>query len=71
MVAVMDATKIGSEWFFVVRDPHRKENVYSKVVQVESTSCYQVAMQYLQERGFEVVAVVGDGKIAISWLFKG
>ena len=28
-------------------------------------------MQYLQERGFEVVAVVGDGKIAISWLFKG
>jgi len=24
MVAVMDATKVGDEWFFVVRDPQKK-----------------------------------------------
>lgn len=71
MVAVMDATKVGEEWIFVVRDPHKKENVYSKVVYFETTSCYQIAMQYLEEREFEVVAIVGDGKVAISWLFNG
>ena len=71
MVAIMDATKVGNEWFFVVRDPHKKENVYSNVVQFESTSCYQFAMRDLQERGFDVTAIVGDGKIAVSWLFKG
>jgi hypothetical protein len=71
MVAVMDATKVGEEWIFVVRDPHKKENVYSKVVYFETTSCYQIAMQYLEERKFDVVAIVGDGKVAISWLFKG
>lgn len=71
MVAIMDATKIGNEWFFVVRDPHTKENVYSAVVQFESTSSYQIAMYDLQRKGFDVVAVVGDGKVSVSWLFKG
>jgi hypothetical protein len=71
MVAVMDATRVGKEWFFVARDPHKKENVYSEVFQFESTYCYQLAMQDLKERGFDVVAIVGDGKVAVSWLFKG
>jgi hypothetical protein len=71
MVAIMDATKIGDEWYFVVRDPHTKENVYSAVVQFESTSSYQIAMYDLQKKGFDVVAVVGDGKVSVSWLFKG
>jgi hypothetical protein len=71
MVAIMDATKIGKEWFFVVRDPHKKENVYSTLIQFESTYCYQLAMQDLKEKGFDVVAIVGDGKVAVSWLFRG
>jgi hypothetical protein len=71
MVAIMDATKVGNEWFFVVRDPHKKENVYSKVVYFETTSCYQMAMQDLERKGFDVTAIVGDGKVAVSWLFKG
>jgi hypothetical protein len=71
MVAIMDATKVGSEWLFVVRDSHAKENVYMAVVSSESTLCYQLAMQNLEKRGFTVRALVGDGKIAVSWLFKG
>lgn len=71
MVAVMDATRVGYEWVFVVRDPHAKENVYTDVVPSESTYCYQVAVQTLQEQKFTLRAVVGDGKVALSWLFKG
>ena len=71
MVAVMDASKVGYEWIFVVRDPHEKENVYVEVVSCESTYCYQVAVQTLRARGFTLLAVVGDGKVAVSWLFKG
>ena len=71
MVAIMDASKVGYEWVFVVRDPHEKENVYVEVVPSESTYCYQVALQTLRERGFTILAIVGDGKVALSWLFKG
>lgn len=71
MVAIMDATKVGHEWLFVVRDPHEKENVYMAVVSSETTLCYQLAMQKLTQRGFVISALVGDGKIAVSWLFKG
>ena len=71
MIAVMDATRVGNEWIFVVRDPHQKENVYMEVVQYESTFCYQNALETLKEKGFVVKAVVGDGKVAVSWLFKG
>lgn len=71
MVAIMDATKVGNEWLFVVRDPHAKENVYMAVVSFETTYCYQLAMQKLTQRGFVISALVGDGKIAVSWLFKG
>jgi len=28
-------------------------------------------MRNLQERGFDIQAIVGDGKVAVSWLFKG
>ena len=71
MVAIMDASKVGHEWIFVVRDPHAKENVYMAITQIESTFCYQVALQALKERGFTVTAIVGDGKVAVSWLWKG
>jgi len=71
MVAVMDATRVGDEWVFAVRDPHEKENVYVEIVPCESTYCYQVAVHDLRERGFTLQAIVGDGKMALSWLFKG
>ncbi len=71
MVAVMDASKVGNEWIFVVRDPHTKENVYMETIQFESTFCYQTALRELKEKGFTIKAIVGDGKVAVSWLFKG
>jgi hypothetical protein len=70
MVAIMDATRVGYEWFFVVRDPHTKENVYLAITPFESTSCYQLALQDLKQRGFTITAIVGDGKVAVSWLFR-
>ncbi|MDO8729545.1 MAG: hypothetical protein Q7K26_06755 [bacterium] len=71
MVAIMDASKVGNEWIFVVRDPHAKENVYMSTVPCESTFCYQIAFKTLTEQGFTITAIVGDGKVAVSWLFKG
>ncbi|KKU81488.1 MAG: hypothetical protein UY07_C0017G0026 [Parcubacteria group bacterium GW2011_GWA1_47_8] len=62
MVAIMDATKVGYEWLFVVRDLHAKENVYMAVVSSETTFCYQLAMQKLTQREFVISALVGDGK---------
>jgi hypothetical protein len=67
----MDASKIGHEWIFVVRDPHAKENVYMAIVSYESTFCYQVALKSLADRGFNIKAIVGDGKVAVAWLFRG
>jgi len=61
----------GTRWIFVVRDPHAKENVYMETVSSESTLCYQMALQALKEKGFTITAIVGDGKVAVSWLFKG
>lgn len=66
----MDATRIGRFWYFVVRDPHGKENVYMAEIYSESTFCYQMAMKDLLERGFVIKAIVVDGKVALSsWLF--
>lgn len=70
MVAIMDASRIGYEWIFVVRDPHAKENVYMATTQFESTFCYQVALKTLTEQGFTITAIVGDGKVAVSWLWR-
>lgn len=70
MVAIMDATRIGKWWYFVVRDPHGKENVYMAETYSESTFCYQAAIKDLSERGFIIKAVVVDGKVALSsWIF--
>ena len=71
IVAIMDATRIGGMWCFVVRDPHAKENVYMTETFSESTFCYQTAMRELLEKGFIIKAIVGDGKVALSWLFSG
>lgn len=69
MVAVADATRIGHSWVLAIRDPHCHENVYVKEICVESLSDYQQAFADLEDRGFIVTAVVGDGRIMIPWLF--
>lgn len=69
MVAVADATRLGDSWVLVIRDPHAHENVYIKEISTEATSDYQEGFRELEEKGFIITAVVGDGRIMIPWLF--
>lgn len=69
MVAVADATRVGDFWVLVIRDPHAHENVYIKEISTEAVSDYQEGFRDLEEKGFIITAVVGDGRIMIPWLF--
>ena len=69
MVAIGDATKIGATWMLVIRDPNAHENVYMKEILSETTSAYQMAKWELEQAGFTLTAFVGDGRIAVPWLF--
>lgn len=69
MVAIGDATKIGATWMLVIRDPNAHENVYRKEMLSETTSAYQMAKWELECGGFVLTAFVGDGRIAVPWLF--
>lgn len=70
IVVIIDASKVGLSWIIVVRDPHDKENVYIKEVSWESASDYQEAIRKLREQGFTITAIVGDGRVAVPWLFR-
>lgn len=70
MVAIGDATWIGNTWMLVIRDPHAHENVYMREVFSETTSGYQEARHALEACGFTLTAFVGDGRIAVPWLFS-
>lgn len=70
MVAIGDATKIGLTWVLVIRDPHASENVYMKELFSETTSSYQIAKADLERDGFIFTAFVGDGRVAVPWLFS-
>ena len=70
MVAIGDATKIGETWFLVIRDPNAHENVYFIEVSVETTSAYQLAREELARQGIILIAFVGDGRVAVPWLFS-
>jgi hypothetical protein len=72
MVAVIDATKVGYAWLLVIRDPHRRENVYVNETPAETTSAYQAAHADCIARGFVFTALVCDGRFVSSpWLFPG
>jgi len=54
----------------VVRDPHRKENVYWSEIERESSEEYQCARETLESQGFVIKAVVADCKIGIKGVYK-
>jgi hypothetical protein len=70
MVAVMDATYVGDGWMLVVRDPNKKETVYYRKHDSETTFSYQEARRFLEQQGFVFSAIVGDGRVATPWLFS-
>jgi hypothetical protein len=72
MIAVMDATRVGTSWILAVRDPVRGETVYAHEVAHESTSVYQMAHSELKARGFSLAGIVTDGRfVDVEWLFPG
>lgn len=63
VVLIGDATFIQKySWILILRDPHKKENIYSNEIFSESISGYQFAKIYVEEKGFVIKAFVGDGR---------
>lgn len=71
VVLIGDATFIQKySWILIFRDPLKKENIYSNEIFSESTSDYQFAKGYIEERGFVVKAFVGDGRAINCFLYS-
>lgn len=70
MVAIADASWIHGEWVLVIRDAHRKENVYVRILSSETTSAYQEARRELAGMGIRFSAFVGDGRLATPFVFS-
>lgn len=72
VVIVADAMFFGRYWGVVVmRDPHRRENLYWNKIITESPAVYQYGMIDLSRRGFIVRALVIDGRKGVREAFPG
>lgn len=72
VVIVADAMFFGRYWGVVVmRDPHRRENLYWNEILTESPTVYQYGMIDLSQRGFIVRALVIDGRKGVREAFPG
>ena len=59
----MDCVFFGrTNGYLVVRDPHRKCNIYWSEIQRETLDEYRYARDTLKSLGFNITAVVADGK---------
>ncbi|KKL13744.1 hypothetical protein LCGC14_2522690 [marine sediment metagenome] len=71
MVAVMDCVFFGrTRGYLVVRDPHRRENVYWSEINRETLDEYRFARDTLESLGFVIQAVVADGKPGLKHLYE-
>lgn len=72
VVVVADAMFFGRYWGVVVmRNPHRKENLYWEEIMTESPSVYQWGVSDLSQRGFTIQALVIDGRKGVREAFPG
>jgi hypothetical protein len=70
VVGVMDCVFFGrANGYLVVRDPHRKCNIYWAEIQHETLDEYRNARNTLESLGFKIAAVVADGKPGLKPLF--
>ena len=70
IVVVMDCVFFGrTSGYIVVRDPHRRRNVYWAEIAHETINEYQFARDTLEGMGFTLLAVVTDGKPGLKPLF--
>ena len=62
----------GRYWgVIVMRDPHRKENLYWEEIITESPSVYQQGILDLSQQGFTIQALVIDGRKGVREAFPG
>jgi len=70
IIAVMDCVFFGrTSGYLVVRDPHKKVNVYWSKIERETLDEYQCARDTLEAMGFTFAAVVIDGKPGVRTIF--
>lgn len=71
VVLVLDATFWGrKQGVFVARDPLRKENLFWREIRVETSEDYRVAREEIEKIGYEIQAVVIDGKRGVRKVFS-
>lgn len=67
----MDCVFFGrTNGYLVVRDPHRKCNIYWSEIQRETLDEYRSARDTLKSLGFDITAVVADGKPGLKPVFE-
>lgn len=71
IIALMDCVFFGrTQGWLVVRDPHRKVNVYWSEIERETLDEYRCARDTLEGLGYEIQAVVADGKPGLKPLYE-
>lgn len=72
VVVVADAMFFGRYWgALVMRDPHKKENLYWEEIMTESPSVYQWGISALSQLGFTIQTLVIDGRKGVREAFPG
>lgn len=72
IVAVMDTTYFGREFgVLVIRKAHTGEILHREFVKYETNSLYAKGLNSLKEQGYEIEAIVCDGRKGLFRLFDG
>ena len=72
VVAVMDTTYFGREFgVLVIRNAHTGEVLHREFVKYETNSLYAKGLKSLKEQGYEIEAIVCDGRKGLFHLFDG
>lgn len=72
VVAIADAMfYTRHDGILVFRDPHKKENIHWRHIEHENVFVYQRSVKTLKEEGFDVQALVIDGRKGVREAFPG
>lgn len=55
--------------FCVFRSPHHNQNLYWQEISSETSAAYQIARATLEKQGFQILAIVLDGKPGVREVF--
>jgi hypothetical protein len=71
VVGIFDATHLGEEVLLTAREPNLKVNLGWAWIKSETKEAYSALKANIESRGFELVAVVLDGRTGIPRVFDG